>query len=122
MCLVASWNTVLIHKTNYARPACFNVTRFILLASLRDLARVVIPSDGDDFAKTPALCLQTFFYKSLHSTLRNLPFYRVILDIFSEFLKLRSGQVLEYVIKGRRWGWRRGGRSRFTWRKYAMFA
>jgi hypothetical protein len=80
MCSVASWNAVeghinigrgmrmqerakqqglpvLIQKANYARAACFSVTRFVLLASLRDLARIVIPSDGDDFAKTLELCL-----------------------------------------------------------------
>jgi hypothetical protein len=54
--------------------------------------------------------------------LRNLPFYIIILDIFSEFLKFSSGQVLEYVIEGRRWGWRGRRRSGFAWRKYAMFA
>jgi hypothetical protein len=92
----------------------FNVTGFVLLASLRDLARVVIPSNGDDSAETPALNLKSFFYK----TLRNITFYNVILHIFSELLKFCRGKVFEDVVEGWWWGWRRR-----WWRgfKYAVF-
>lgn len=113
---------VLIQKADHTRPARFNVTGLVLLASFRDLACVVISADGGDSAETPALRLKSFFHKALQSTLPDLPFYNIILRIFTKFLKFCGGKVLEYVIEGWRWGWRGRGRRGLAWRKYAMFA
>jgi hypothetical protein len=105
---------VLVQKANHACPARFNVTGFVLLASLRDLACVVIPSDGNDSAETPALSIKSFFYKAFRSTLRNLPFYNVILYVFSKLLKSCRGKAFEQIIEGWRWGWRGRGWHRFA--------
>lgn len=90
---------VLVQKADHTRPTRFCVTGLILRAGLRDLACVIVSSDGDDGAETLALSLQSLLHEALRSMLRDLSFYGVILHVFSELSKLRRSKALENVIE-----------------------
>ena len=113
---------VFVQKADHTRPTRFCVTGLVLHAGFRDLACVIVSSDGGDGAETLALSLQSLLHEALRSMLRDLSFYGVILHIFSELTKLRRSKVPENVIECWRRRWRGRGRGGFAWRKDAVLA